>query len=1340
MTVSARSQAAVHGVGAVPRDFGAPDGPRLQSRPAEVHFQQSQPDLRPAYLTAAVAAVLAEAYEQDGWTLEPADLRGGLADLRGGGSAGRSASAGPIALSVTVAGRTTRQLVDELEAQLLPTGDRAAPAEPSTSDRTGLILFEGNLRFEGNGAVPDSLDFYGKSSLVVALRVGPGPVEVRAYYPAGCYEPALVDELVGALADGLGRLAGDAESAVHTVLSGARPELPSAAELGQLRAARPAGVTARFVRLVRDSPDAPAIRYGGTDISYRQLDEAVSLLTERTTIGTGEADRVVIYSHSCPELIAVLLAVVRAGRSFTILSPNEPPRRLADIMAALGQPPLVLVAPGSPDRLDAVAGLARLATVLDPATISVIDTPLSNWPTTLPPGGPLAQPHPGAEESAATEDEFYTVFTSGSTGIPKGISLTERAFTQFNEEFIQQVGLSAGDSMPLWATPSYDASYYEIFGTLLSGATLLIPLPADRASEAAALRWLAEQRPTHFQIVPSALRRLLETRRSANDVSSLASLRWLLCTGEHVSHEVLELVTSAGTSARFLNMYGPTECILTTWAELTAAELDRYRLPAGQAIGGRFVFVADHDGRPKQPGFIGEIVIVSEHLAGGYLGQDRLAAPFFRYSDSDTLVGFRTGDLGRLRPDGQLEVLGRIAAMVKRNGVRIEPGEIESRLRGLAEVESCIVLNVAAGTGARLVAFVLAGPDQQLSERWIRAQLPDLLPPQLYPDEIVISAEFPKLRNGKLDRQRLLDSAVNRPESIDEAAPVDRAVPATEAERIVIQAYERVLAVSGVTADGHFFGLGGHSLAAAEVVDSIFRVTGVRLEMSAVFAAPVVRELAALVDKDGSATPEPPGLTNTSTTAEDSAAAEDSATEDSVQVDEELPLAITQLPIWTSHQLAPQSSRHSVSMAFQLDRAPDWERLRAAVQHVVDQQPALRASFRISAGSVRQLVSAPRPVEFERPDSGSRELSLTEAAELVRQLGERPFVIEQGQLLRLLAVPCVAGRWVIALSTHHLVCDEESLHVMAGGIEQFYNDAAGRSAESPEAGYRQFAREASAERDPAETTRFWQGLMTEARVPEQPRTLPPGDGVLRPVTTDFEVSADQVARLRATAASVNATLSMLLLAVVAQVTGRQLAQPVVMAELAVSLREGPQHRDVVGCFANTMALPCPVEPDAEVGTGLAWVRQTVLAAVAHRYVDYAKLRRYAGGWCADGSSLADVVVAVHQKRGAHPALAGLVVSPFDHHAPYLRSPLATYWRPTAEGGLRCEVEADRTSYPDSRLAGWIADLRAGLAGLRLDRPLPAGGLADVDTEAGDTEAGDTEAVDTELVASGGRTP
>ncbi|MGY6658131.1 non-ribosomal peptide synthetase [Amycolatopsis sp. TRM77291] len=574
-------------------------------------------------------------------------------------------------------------------------------------------------------------------------------------------------------------------------------------------------------------PSADAVVWSGGTMTYAELErQAVAVATRLRALGVAGRAAAVRMTPG-PHQLAASLGALRAGAHLIWFGTGDAGDRAKSILAELR--PACLLLAGAADA-DELAGYYR-----DELGGRIVDV-------TAPGRADAA----GADgERVTPEDPVYVAYTSGSTGKPKGVAQSHGSFAQFVTWFAGEFGFGPGARVAAWVAPEHDPSICEVFAALSGGATLL-PVPENvRVHPEKLADWLAVERITFLQTVPSFARELLVAitgGRAARPVS----LRHLVLMGEALPADLVDGLRAALPETRVANMYGPTETIAATWCVLDTPVIGS--VPIGRPIPGRQVLVLDGADRPCPTGVTGEIVIRGPHVARGYLGGDERGGafrPVRQDSDGDREIRcYRTGDLARVRWDGQLEFRGRKDFQVKLQGNRIELAEVEAALAGHESVAECVVVPLTGQDGlvAQLIAYVVPRDSAPVREWRTRLRRRFGASMVLVSFEIVADA-LPRNLAGKVDRRRLPPPRALR-------AGAGRA-PGTWVEREVAAIWSDLLGIAEVGADDGFFASGGHSLLIPELADRLRERFGVAIPSWDCFENCTVSGLSALLGSAG---------------------------------------------------------------------------------------------------------------------------------------------------------------------------------------------------------------------------------------------------------------------------------------------------------------------------------------------------------------------------------------------------------------------------------------------------------------------------------------------------------
>ena len=573
-------------------------------------------------------------------------------------------------------------------------------------------------------------------------------------------------------------------------------------------------------------PDALAAEHEGRRLTYRGLDEwAERVARHLRGRGVRDGSPVAIFLDRSLEMLVAALAVWKAGCAYVPIDRDYPEERVRFML----------------QDVKAAAVLTRQALV---ARLPATDAPV------VPLEGATEPADPGPPRPARSPDCLaYVIYTSGSTGGPKGVAVTHASLFNLICWHQQAYAVTPADRATQVASPAFDAWGWEAWPHLAAGASVHIPDDATRLDDARLVRWLLERSITLTFLPTSLAESVLR-----EDWPASAALRFVLTGGDRLSQR-----PARGMPVRLVNHYGPTEnTVVSTCCEVAPGDA-KIAPPIGRPLPNTQAYVVDRRLQPVPVGVPGELLLGGVQVAAGYWMRPELTAEKFvphpwRAESGARL--YRSGDLVRWRPDGDIEFLGRIDTQVKIRGLRIEPGEIESCIARHPAVREVVVLAREDDPGDKRLAAYVAAPGAGLElELELRERLRAALPQYMMPADFVLLATLPRTPHGKIDRAQL-----PRPERRD-AGAAEGATPRTPTETMVMAAFGDVLKRAGFGLDASFFDLGGHSLIAARLVARLRRESGQALALRHLFEHPSAAALAGVIDalawQEASAGPAP---------------------------------------------------------------------------------------------------------------------------------------------------------------------------------------------------------------------------------------------------------------------------------------------------------------------------------------------------------------------------------------------------------------------------------------------------------------------------------------------------
>ncbi|HEX6292324.1 MAG TPA: amino acid adenylation domain-containing protein, partial [Herpetosiphonaceae bacterium] len=785
-----------------------------------------------------------------------------------------------------------------------------------------------------------------------------------------------------------------------------------------------------------------------TTWTYDALDRRSNQLANALLArGMQRGDVVAIYAHRSAALVWALLGVLKAGAAFTMLDPAYPPARLVDYLR-VAQPRALI-------QLEAAGEL--------PEALAAFVSTLGCWTLTLPERAEMAHALLACSEDdpavvVGPDDIACIGFTSGSTGLPKGILGRHGPLTHFLPWQRQAFGLNAEDRFCLLSGLALDLLQREIFTPLCIGAAVYIPDSSDIATPGQLARWMQQHAISLIYVTPAMAQLLTERPQGLGAAQpTLSALRYAFIGGDMLTRQDIARLRAIAPTATVINSYGATETQrAVAWYVVPGEERpealrerSKETLPVGQGIPDVQLLIVNQAGSLAAIGEVGEIHFRSPHLAKGYLGNDALtqerfiANPFTGQAD-DRL--YKTGDLGRYLPDGTIELLGRADHQVKIRGFRIELGEIEAVLSQHPAVDDRVVLAREDLRGEkRLVAYVV--PRKEPGALWahkeadseescslfsvldsaaLRQHVGARLPAYMVPSAFVLLDALPVTPNGKLDRKALPVPDWSRSDLADSFI-----APRTPLEAEVAAIWADVLKLDRVGIHDNFFTLGGHSLLAVQLVARLRDRFGVELPLRSLFEMPTVAELAAAIAQR---------------TAEHQAAAPATSQIPAIQPDrarryEPFPLTDIQQAYWIGRSAAMELGNIATHIYLEVESdALDLARLAHAWRRLIERHDMLRAI--VLPDGRQQILEQVPPYEIEMLDLRPHEASVRAAQlDAVRQqMSHAVLRPDRWPLFEICASQIDDTQIRLHISIDMLIADAWSLRLLIGELAQLYRD------------------------------------------------------------------------------------------------------------------------------------------------------------------------------------------------------------------------------------------------------------------------------------------------------------
>ncbi|MEU4822766.1 amino acid adenylation domain-containing protein [Actinomadura sp. NPDC023710] len=940
------------------------------------------------------------------------------------------------------------------------------------------------------------------------------------------------------------------------------------------------------------TPEAIAVSSGSERVSYAELNARANRLAHRLrehrSLGPGPGAEMFVglMARRGPDFIAGMLATLKAGGAFVPLSPAQPADRLRYIIAQSG----CGVVLGDAAGREALTG-AMAAAPQDRRPVWIDIDPRAHLDR--PAGDPPARCLPDAVA--------YVMFTSGTTGAPKGAGVLHRGLLNHMTAKISDLGMGPEDVLAQNGPATFDVVVWQCLTPLtIGGRVHVVPDEALEDPE----RLAEEVRSggvSVLQAVPAAISMML----AGPAASRLAGLRWLVPTGDALPGDLVRRWLDLHPAVPLLNTYGLTECSDDQCHAVIDAPPDGTSGPIatiGRPVPGMRAYVVDREMQPVPAGVVGELYLGGTGIGRGYAGRPGLTAERFVPDPFQRGGGrlYRTGDLVRWARNGTLDFVGRADFQVKIRGFRVEPGEIEAALTRHPGVREAVV-TVREDHGPdsrRLVGYLVPAEAERPRPEELRGFVASRLPDYMVPAAFVLLEALPVTANGKIDRQ-----ALPIPETVDGQPPEDSVPPRDDIERRLAGLWAEVLRTDRFGVFDNFFALSGNSILAVRLLTRVQDVFGVDLGIAELFEEATVAGAASAVREAlgrHEATVATPELRR------------------GPRDGGPLPASFSQERLWVLEQLQPGQATYNVPVAVRLRCELDTARLRVALAELAGRHEVLRTSVTVVDGRPFQTVHESVAVELKEieldgsgppaPSGGSAD-PLAGARDVLDAEARRLFDLGTAPLWRACLIRLSEGDHVLGLTLHHLITDGWSGGVLLRDLLRLLASDTLAPLPVQFADFAAWQRELLTSERQADLVRFWTDELAGApQLLELPTDRPrPRVQAHRGARHDVEVPPALLAAMRRLGAAEGATLFMTLLAGFAAVLSRWSGQSDVVVGAPVAGRPAADVEELAGFFANTLVLRTDTSGRPSFRRLLDGVRRTCLRAYAHQEMPFERL-------------------------------------------------------------------------------------------------------------------------------------
>jgi amino acid adenylation domain-containing protein len=927
-----------------------------------------------------------------------------------------------------------------------------------------------------------------------------------------------------------------------------------------------------FEEQVEKTPNAVAVGFGNQQLTYWELNTRANQLAHYLQkLGVGEETLVGICFERSPNIIVGMLGILKAGGAYLPLDPTHPSDRLA-FMLQDAQAFLLLTEQQLYGQLTTVEQIC-----LD-----------SDWSV-------ICQESQDNLKCNTTADNLaQVIYTSGSTGQPKGVMILHRGVVRLvrNTDYID---LQPKDVIAQASNTSFDAATFEIWGALLNGAKVailereIVLSPRDFASS------LQTEGVTILLLTTALFNQMI-----AEVPLAFRGLRYFLFGGEAVDTRRVRQLLEAGAPQQLVHLYGPSEnTTLATWYHVQQIEPKAETVPIGRAIANTQIYILDKYLQPVPIGIPGELHIGGVGLARGYFNRPELTAQkFLPHPFQANCLLYKTGDLARYLPDGNVEFLGRIDNQVKIRGFRIEPGEIETVLSQHPQVEQAVVTVREDEPGNKYLTAYVVGTTETLASSELRQFLKPQLPEYMMPSAFVMLKTLPLTPNGKVDRRVLPKPEITNSEL--EAAFV---APRTWQEEKLAEIWCTVLHREKVGIYDNFFELGGHSLLLTSVISRIRESFAIELPLRSLFAAPTIAALSQVI------------------TARQLEVQEQSASGMTLNTlpplvpqvrDTHIPLSFAQESIWCLQQSAPESCAYNSFFVLRFTGSLSASVLESSFNEIIRRHEILRTTFTVVEGQPVQIITPSLTIPLKIIDLQNlpKTEQTSEAERLAALEYQHHFDLASCPLIKTTLLRLTQQEHWLTINMHHIITDGCSFGFLLEELRRLYEAFAnGLPSPLPElpvqyADFTLWQRKYFNEKVIEQQLAYWlqkltnPSLLSDVVSSNEPQVCNSTSASIYSVV----LPASLVASIEALSRSQGVTIFVIILTALKILLFNYSGKNEILVMTTVGNRSTVETENMLGCFINDVILRSHLSSEQTGLTLLEEIKETLTEAINNKEI------------------------------------------------------------------------------------------------------------------------------------------
>ncbi|MDD4921487.1 MAG: amino acid adenylation domain-containing protein, partial [Bacteroidales bacterium] len=917
-----------------------------------------------------------------------------------------------------------------------------------------------------------------------------------------------------------------------------------------------------FGEMVEKYPGKPAVVYQGQPLTYASLNEKANVLAARlrNDYRLKLEEPVVILMDRSQELIISILGILKAGGAYLPIETNMPAERINMILEDVDTRIIL-----TNKKLDEKAFAAV-------SVIHVTDDFLKGRGTT--------ENSDGGKNSS---NLAYILYTSGSTGTPKGSMIEDKSVIRLvmnNRAFC----FEETDRFFSTSSMSFDATTLDLWGALLHGGTFYLE-DQDDFLDPEKLKHYFSVYKINKAVFPTGFFVRMAEADEQNNLNLFEGLKSLLTGGDKLPPPVTNKFILRYPKCLVVNGYGPTEnTSITTTFSVTRAFQEE--IPIGKPISNTTVYIFNGQGNLCPIGVPGEIYIGGEGLSRGYVKRPELNAERFvenPFNPGEKL--YRSGDRAQWLSDGNIFFIGRNDDQLKLRGFRVETGEIENKAAEFPGLIHVKILVIQEEDQKQLALYYTAA--SEVREENLKKHLAGALPEYMIPKYFVRLEEFPLNQNGKMDYK-----ALPRPEiSLEDQVGL---MPSNQTQKTLARIFEDILTVKNISVTDHFFSLGGHSLKAIRVVSAIQKEFSVKVSLKEFFAWPDIRSLEEIIRGKKR---EELGIIPVVETA--------------ARYD----LSHAQKRLWVLDKIGKSKSTYNIPLAISIYDELDAEAMQSSLDDMLRRHEALRTIFIEINGSPFQKIIEDQPILIQKQDFSREKDPDAAASEHIVAEAQRPFTLSEYPLIRLSILKLAAGKYILFLNIHHIICDGWSLNVMVDELFGRYRDYLNQTSASlslPSIQYKDYAywmnRRLNGAESIADRTYWLEKLGGELMPLDFPSDFRrpsvktyEGNSIHYPFSRDFKKNLDTFCVEK------RSSLFMMLTAALKVLFYRYTGNEDIIIGTPVAGRDHPDLEDQIGYYVNTLPLRDQINPGKTFAEFLEEIKKTATDAYSHQMYPFDKL-------------------------------------------------------------------------------------------------------------------------------------